>query len=101
MFHVTRQELERKFEIVLLAEDARMELKSSTKMKAGTYLVRMRHVLSHSKQKNTELWWLEGPKKDHRRIKEGSKNGQITAAETTHNERRSGNIVPGSVANKH
>jgi hypothetical protein len=41
---------------------------------------------------NTELWWLEGPKKDQRRIKEGSKNGQIAAAETTHRA--------GSVANE-
>ena len=29
--HVPRQELERKFEIVLLVENARMELKSSAK----------------------------------------------------------------------
>jgi hypothetical protein len=28
-FHVTRQELERKFEIVLLAENGRTEIKSS------------------------------------------------------------------------
>jgi hypothetical protein len=32
----------------------------------------------------TELRWLEGPKKVKRRMKGGSKNSQITAAEATH-----------------
>jgi hypothetical protein len=32
----------------------------------------------------TELRRLEGPKKARRRIKEGSKNSHITAAEATH-----------------
>jgi hypothetical protein len=39
-----------------------------------------------------ELRWLECPKKDYRRIKDGLKNSQKTAAEATY--------IGGSVANE-
>jgi hypothetical protein len=75
-----RQELEEHFEIVLLAENARMELKSSTN-ESWNLPGSNAPCFVAFQAKNTELWWLEGPKKDHRRIKEGSKNGQIIAVQ--------------------
>ena len=82
---MTRQELERKFEMVLLAEIARMELKSGANESSNLPGSNAAFFFA-SQAENSELWWLEGPKKDSRKIKEGSKNGQITAAETTHIE---------------
>jgi hypothetical protein len=65
-----RRELERKFEIVLFVENARMALKSSA----------------------NESWHLPGSnapsfvaiQAEMTELKEGSKNSQITAAEATH-----------------
>ena len=48
--HVPRQELERKFEIVLLTESARTELKKVVQKKADTHPELLHQVSSQSKQ---------------------------------------------------
>jgi hypothetical protein len=64
-----------------LAENGRVELKSSVNESSN---------LPGSIAPYFVAFQAEGPKKDERRIKEGSKNGQIAAAETTH---RAGNVA--------
>jgi hypothetical protein len=71
-----------KFEIVLFVENARMALKSSAN--ESWHLPGSNAPSFVAIQRNDRVKAVRIVKKVQRRIKEGSKNSQITAAEATH-----------------
>jgi hypothetical protein len=67
--------LERKFEILLLAENARMELESSAN-ESGNLPSASAPIFIAVQAEITRFWRLEGKKKDQIRTKEGPKKDQ-------------------------